>query len=80
MAEPEVNATLDVTPETEEPAVEPEKVEPEKLEAHEQGSTLPEAQEIAEPQQSDAADVADSQPQSDAESNNVPEAEHPVGH
>ncbi len=80
LAEPEVNATLDVTPETKEPAVESKKVEPEKLEAHEQGATLPEAQEIAEPQQPDAADVADSQPQSDAESNNVPEAAHPIGH
>lgn len=78
-AEPEVNAAPDVTPEVESPAIEPEKVEPEELEAHEQGSQLPEAQGIAEPQQPDAAEAADSQPQSDAESTNVPEAEHPIG-
>jgi segregation and condensation protein B len=69
-AETELNAT----PEAEEPAVEPDT-----LEANEQGAQLPEPQELAEPQQPDAAEAADSQPQSDAESNNVPEAEHPIG-
>ncbi len=65
----------DVMPEPEGPSVEPEK-----LEAHDQGAQLSETQEVAELQQPDAADAADSQPQSDAESNNVPEAEHPIGH
>jgi segregation and condensation protein B len=65
----------DVMPEPEEPSVEPGK-----LEAHDQGAQLSETQEVAELQQPDAADAADSQPQSDAESNNVPEAEHPIGH
>jgi segregation and condensation protein B len=59
--------------ETENPVV------PEILEAHDQGSSLPEPQETAKSQPSDAAEAADSQPQSDAESSNVPEAEHPVG-
>jgi segregation and condensation protein B len=43
-------------------------------------SEIPEAhdQPIPEPQQ-DTARAADSQPQSEAESSNVPEAEHPIG-
>src|ERR1039458_2830035 len=82
-AEPDVTATLNAsldatpnaTPNTKELALEPQRVEPENLEAHEQGTQLPEPQEFAELQQSDPADAADSQPQSDAESDNVPEAE-----
>jgi len=49
----------------------PEPIKTENLETHDQGSSLP------EPQPSDAAEAADSQPQSEAESSNVPEAEHP---
>ncbi len=67
-------AEFNATPEAEQPALEPDT-----LEANEQGSQLPEAQEFGEPLQPDAAEAADSQPQSDAESNNVPEAEHPIG-
>jgi hypothetical protein len=44
-----------------------------------EGTSLPEPQDIAELQPSGAAEAADSQPQSDAESSNVPEAEHPIG-
>jgi len=73
-AEPEATTTPDVTPEVEETAIEPEK-----LEAHEQGTQLSEALEVVGLQQPDAAEAAASQPQSDAESNNVPEAEHPIG-
>ena len=45
----------------------------------EQAAPLPESLEIAEPQQPNAAEAADSQPQSDAESTNAPEAEHTIG-
>jgi segregation and condensation protein B len=48
-------------------------VESKKLEANDQGSQIPELQ------QPDAAEPADSQPQSEAESSNIPEAEHPIG-
>jgi segregation and condensation protein B len=48
-------------------------------EAHEQGEQLLEAQEVPK-QQPDTAVAADSQPQLEtAESNNVPETEHPIG-
>jgi segregation and condensation protein B len=58
------------------PAPEPQSapdVDSTALEAHQQGSQLPESQ------QQDAAEAADSQPQSEAESSNVPETEHPIG-
>jgi segregation and condensation protein B len=51
-----------------------ESVESKDLEANHQGSHIPELQ------QPDAAEPADSQPESEAESSNVPEAEHPIGH
>jgi segregation and condensation protein B len=44
------------------------------LESQDQGSPLPESQPP------DAAETADSQPQSEAESSSTPEAEHPIGH
>jgi segregation and condensation protein B len=48
-------------------------VESKELEANDQGSHVP---ELPQP---DAAEPAASQPQSEAESSNVPEAEHPLG-
>jgi segregation and condensation protein B len=51
----------------------PDDAESNNLEAHDQGLQIPESQE------QDAAEVADSQPQSEAESSNVPETEHPIG-
>ncbi len=78
-AEAEVNGALDPIPDATAEAEE-HAVDPGKLEAHEPGAQLPEPLGIAEPQPPDAAEAADSQPQSEAESNNVPEAEHPIGH
>jgi segregation and condensation protein B len=57
----------------------PSAVELEKLEEHLPESQLPEAQEIARQEPSDAAEAADSRPRSDADSGNVSDAEHPIG-
>jgi len=54
-------------------------VEMEKLEAHLPGSQLPKVQEIARQEPSDAAEAADSQALANADSGDVPDAEHPVG-
>ncbi len=78
IAPPEQTPSL-FEPSSEVTRPESEKAEPEVLEAHEQAAPLPESLEIAEPQQPNAAEAADSQPQSDAESTNAPEAEHTIG-
>jgi segregation and condensation protein B len=54
-------------------------VEMEKLEAHLPGSQLPEVQEIARQEPSDAAEAADSRSRANADSGDVPDAEHPIG-
>jgi segregation and condensation protein B len=74
-ASPDAESPKVESAETENPAV------PENLEAHDQGTSLPGPQETAaQSRPSNPAEAVDSQPQSDAESSNVPEAEHPVGH
>jgi segregation and condensation protein B len=77
------DGTIEIAPESQTPSLfEPNTeldVEPKTSEANEPGVQLPNAQEIAEPQKPDASETLDSQPQSDAESNNIPEAEHPIG-
>ena len=55
---------------------ESENVESENVES--EGSRMPGSQ-IPDSPPPDAAEAADSQPQSDAESGNIPEAEHPIG-
>jgi segregation and condensation protein B len=61
-----------------EEAVETTESAADNLEAGDAESSLPEPEAMAEPQPSNA-EAADSQPQSEAESSNVPEAEHPIG-
>jgi segregation and condensation protein B len=91
VASPEARVAEDVASATEgtvsqvaEPSgvesAEKESAASESLAANDRETSLPEPQETtAESQSSNAAEAADSQPQSDAESNNVPETEHPVG-
>jgi len=51
----------------------------EEPEANGHDSQLPEAQELTQHEQGDSADAADSPTQSDAGSENLPDAEHPIG-
>jgi len=65
--------------EPESPITEPTEVELTEVESSKDLEAQDEGSQIPESHPSDAAEAADSQPQSDAESCNVPEAEHPIG-